>query len=57
MLADHGVRPVDWTAWLRLDAEEIRLGQGRGADRIKVADLAEMLAAVHGVPAGRDPGR
>jgi ferredoxin--NADP+ reductase len=52
VLADHGVRPVDWTAWLRLDAEEIRLGQGRGADRIKVADLAGMLAAVHGVPAG-----
>jgi ferredoxin--NADP+ reductase len=52
VLAAHGVRPVDWTAWLRLDAEEIRLGQGRGAERIKVADLADMLAAVHGVPVG-----
>ena len=47
-LAAHGVRPVDWTAWLRLDAEEIRLGQGRGAERVKVADLAAMLAAVYG---------
>jgi ferredoxin--NADP+ reductase len=57
VLAAHGVRPVDWTAWLRLDAEEIRLGQARGAERIKVADLADMLAAVHGVPAGGEPGR
>lgn len=48
VLAAHGVRPVDWTAWLRLDAEEVRLGQGRGAERVKVADLAAMLAAVHG---------
>jgi ferredoxin/flavodoxin---NADP+ reductase len=55
LLGAHGVRPVDWTAWLRLDAEEIRLGQARGAERVKVADLQEMLAAVHGVPAGRDP--
>jgi ferredoxin/flavodoxin---NADP+ reductase len=47
-LAAHGVRPVDWTAWLRLDAEEIRLGQGRGAERVKVAELDAMLAAVHG---------
>ena len=37
VLTGHGVRPVDWTAWLRLDAEEIRLGQARGAERIKVA--------------------
>lgn len=47
-LAAYGVRPVDWTAWLRLDAEEIRLGQGRGAERVKVAELDAMLAAVHG---------
>ena len=40
VLAEHGVRPVDWTAWLRLDAEEIRLGQARGAERVKVAELA-----------------
>jgi ferredoxin--NADP+ reductase len=51
LLAAHGVRPVDWSAWLRLDAEEIRLGQARGAERIKVADLAAMLAAVHGAAA------
>jgi ferredoxin--NADP+ reductase len=51
VLAEHGVRPVDWTSWLRLDAEEMRLGQARGAERVKVADLAEMLAAVHGASA------
>ena len=39
----HGVRPVDWTAWLRLDAEEIRRGSLRAADRVKVATTAEML--------------
>ena len=54
-LASYGVRPVDWSAWLRLDAEEIRLGQARGADRIKVADLSAMLAAVHGASAAADP--
>jgi ferredoxin--NADP+ reductase len=54
--AAYGVRPVDWAAWLRLDAEEIRLGRGRGAERIKVADLDAMLAAVHGAPAGHEPG-
>jgi ferredoxin--NADP+ reductase len=47
-LAAHGVRPVDWTAWLRLDAEEIRRGGPRGADRVKIAELADMLAAAHG---------
>jgi ferredoxin--NADP+ reductase len=55
-LAEHGVRPVDWTAWLRLDAEEVRLGQARGAERIKVADLAEMRAAVHGMAAAAEHG-
>lgn len=45
LLAGHGVEPVDWTAWLRLDAEEIRRGGLRGTARVKVAELAEMLAA------------
>jgi ferredoxin/flavodoxin---NADP+ reductase len=48
-LTRYGTRPVDWTAWLRLDAEEQRRGELRGAERVKVADLAEMLAAAHGV--------
>jgi ferredoxin--NADP+ reductase len=57
VLAELGVRPVDWTAWLRLDAEEVRLGQARGAERVKVADLQEMLAAVHGATAGAERAR
>lgn len=47
-LAAHGVHPVDWTAWLRLDAEEIRRGGLRGAERVKVSHLADMLDSAHG---------
>ncbi|GAA0932522.1 FAD-dependent oxidoreductase [Pseudonocardia zijingensis] len=50
-LTAHGVRPVDWTAWLRVDAEEVRRGGLRGAERVKVAELAEMLDAAHGATA------
>jgi ferredoxin--NADP+ reductase len=42
-LVAHGVQAVDWAAWLRLDAEEIRRGGLREADRVKVATTAEML--------------
>ncbi len=44
--------PVDWSAWLRLDAEEVRRGGLRGAERVKVAELAEMLDAAHGATTG-----
>lgn len=54
-LAAHGIRPVDWAAWLRLDAEEIRLGGQRGAERVKVAELAAMLDAAHGARAVPTP--
>jgi ferredoxin--NADP+ reductase len=50
-LTAHGIRPVDWTAWLRLDAEEIRRGGQRGAERVKVAEMAEMLDHAHGAAA------
>lgn len=52
-LARHGVRPVDWAAWLRLDAEERRRGKRRGTERVKLAERAEMLAAAHGVGSRR----
>ena len=42
-LAEFGVQPVDWTGWLRLDAEEVRRGGVRDAERVKVATMAEML--------------
>jgi ferredoxin/flavodoxin---NADP+ reductase len=51
VLAEYGVRPVDWTSWLRLDAEEIRRGGLRGAERVKVAAMAEVLDHAHGVAA------
>ncbi len=51
-LAAYGVRPVDWTAWLRLDAEEIRRGGLREAERVKVATMAEMLDHAHGATTG-----
>jgi ferredoxin--NADP+ reductase len=51
-LAEYGIRPVDWTGWLRVDAEEVRRGGQRAAERVKVASLAEMLEHAHGVPAG-----
>src|SRR6185436_17514866 len=35
-LARHGIRPVDWAGWLRLDAEEVRRGGRREAERVKV---------------------
>ncbi len=47
-LRARGQRPVDWSAWLRLDAEEVRRGELRGADRVKVAALADMLVAALG---------
>jgi ferredoxin/flavodoxin---NADP+ reductase len=46
-LAEHGIRPVDWTGWLRLDAEEVRRGGLRSAERVKVAEMAEMLDHAH----------
>jgi ferredoxin--NADP+ reductase len=49
-LASYGMRPVDWTGWMRLDAEEVRRGGLRGAERVKVADLADMIEAAHGAP-------
>jgi ferredoxin--NADP+ reductase len=51
-LVAHGIRPVNWNAWLRVDAEEVRRGGLRGAERVKVSELAEMLEHAHGVTTG-----
>jgi ferredoxin/flavodoxin---NADP+ reductase len=48
VLEAYGIEPVTWTDWERLDAEEIRRGSERDADRVKVAELADMLAAARG---------
>jgi len=50
-LVEHGVRAVDWNHWLRLDAEELRLGGVRGTERVKITELAVMLEAGQGVDA------
>lgn len=51
-LAARGIRPVDWAGWLRLDAEEVRRGGLRGAERVKVAEMTDMLdAALEATPA------
>jgi ferredoxin--NADP+ reductase len=50
-LRTFAIDPVDWAGWLRVDAEEIRLGSVRGTARVKLAARAAMLAAA-GVPGG-----
>jgi ferredoxin/flavodoxin---NADP+ reductase len=52
-LRSRGVRPVEWEGWLRLDTHEQSLGRDRGADRVKTADLDEMLAIGQGVDLAR----
>ena len=53
LLAARDVRFTDWAAWLRLDAEELRLGTGRSCERIKVADLDAILEICHAPLASR----
>jgi ferredoxin/flavodoxin---NADP+ reductase len=49
-LEEGGVRPIGWEDWLRLDAEECRLGAARGAERIKIVEqLATLDAARMGI--------
>ncbi|MEL6342307.1 MAG: FAD-dependent oxidoreductase [Myxococcota bacterium] len=42
-IAHRGVRVVRYADWKRLDAEEIRRGQARGAVRLKFTDVTDML--------------
>ncbi len=43
-LAERGVRPVEWSGWMVLDAHERALGEPQGRERIKVVPRDEMLA-------------
>lgn len=43
LLASRGVRPVDWSGWLRLDSHERALGEVEGRERVKVVPRDEML--------------
>jgi ferredoxin/flavodoxin---NADP+ reductase len=47
-LVNRGVNFIDWTHWLKVDAEERRLGQADGRERIKLFDRDEMLKVSKG---------
>lgn len=53
LLESRGADYVDWSGWLRLDTHEVDLGRTEGRERIKVPDLATMLAISRD---GTDPG-
>lgn len=53
-LADRGVTHVDWSGWRAIDAAERRAGDARSRPRVKLVDIASMLAAV--TPANSTPG-
>jgi ferredoxin--NADP+ reductase len=42
-LQHGGVRVVRWDGWSSIDDAEISLGKSQGRDRVKIADLAELL--------------
>ncbi len=42
-LSSRGVEFIDWMHWLRIDAQEKRLGQSEGRERIKLFDRDQML--------------
>uniref|UniRef100_A0A2I2Y781 NADPH:adrenodoxin oxidoreductase, mitochondrial n=1 Tax=Gorilla gorilla gorilla TaxID=9595 RepID=A0A2I2Y781_GORGO len=43
LLSSRGVRPVSFSEWEKLDAEEVARGQGTGKPREKLVDPQEML--------------
>lgn len=47
-LVDRGVNFMDWSHWLKVDAEERRLGQSDGRERIKLFDRGEILKVSKG---------
>lgn len=45
LLASRGIHPLGMSAWHRIDAAEIELGQSRGRPRTTLAHRSELLAA------------
>jgi adrenodoxin-NADP+ reductase len=43
LLRSRGIRPVSFSDWEKLDAEEVSRGQGAGKPREKLVDPQEML--------------
>ena len=46
LLDSKGVDYVTWADWLRVDAEEVRLGEAEGRERIKLFDRADFSRIV-----------
>ncbi len=42
-LSSRGVEFIDWSHWLRIDAQERKLGESEGRERIKLFDRNQML--------------
>ncbi len=47
-LSSRGVEFIDWSQWLRIDAQERKLGEGEGRERIKLFDRNQMLKVSKG---------
>ncbi len=47
-LSSRGVEFIDWSHWLRIDAQERKLGEGEGRERIKLFDRNQMLKVSKG---------
>jgi ferredoxin--NADP+ reductase len=46
LLDGKSVEYVTWADWLRVDAEEVRLGEAEGRERIKLFDRADFTRVV-----------
>ena len=47
-MTKRGIQFIDWSAWLKLDAEEKRLGETLGRERLKLFNRSEMLSISKG---------
>ncbi|MFM1784806.1 MAG: hypothetical protein RLZZ579_1083 [Actinomycetota bacterium] len=47
-LSSRGVEFIDWSHWLRIDAQERKLGESEGRERIKLFDRNQMLKVSKG---------
>lgn len=47
LLAERGIKTIDYPAWRHIDAAEITAGQKIGKPREKLANITEMLAAAN----------
>jgi len=47
-MTERGIQFIDWSAWLKLDAEEKRLGEALGRERLKLFNRSEMLSISKG---------